>query len=111
MTRVTPVGCGAALLPTHEGAILMAWNVADAQDGGRVEVPGSWNGIGSARKVSPTRPWRCFALCWSCGCEACSQAATRIEVERPMHWFCSECDVRWCAYADRVDLPAPAMAS
>ena len=111
MTRVTPVGCVAALLPTREGAILMVRNVADAQDGGRVEVPGMWTGIGIARKVGPARPWRCFAFCWSCGREACSQAATRSEVERPMHWFCSECDVRWRAYADRVELPAPAMAS
>jgi hypothetical protein len=55
------------------------------------------------------RPWRCFALCWSCGREAAAQAATRNEVERPMHWFCADCDVRWYAYADRVE--APAMAS
>jgi hypothetical protein len=57
------------------------------------------------------RPWRCFAVCWSCGGEASSQAATRSEVERPMHWFCPDCDVRWYAYADRVEMPAPAMAS
>jgi hypothetical protein len=56
------------------------------------------------------RPWRCFALCWSCGGEAASHA-TRSEVERPMHWSCSDCDVRWYAYADRVEMPAPAMAS
>ena len=70
-----------------------------------------WSGIGIARMVGPARPWRCFAVCWSCGAEASLQAATRSEVERPMHWFCSACDVRWCAYADRVETPVPAMAS
>ena len=50
-------------------------------------------------------------MCWSCGREACSQAATRYEVERPMHWLCSDCEVGWYAYADRVETPAPAMAS
>jgi hypothetical protein len=74
-------------------------------------VSGLWSGAESARKAGPVRPWRCFALCWSCGREASSQAGTRSEVERPMHWFCSDCDVRWYAYADRVELPAPAMAS
>jgi hypothetical protein len=111
VTRVTPVGCVAALLPTHQGAILMVRNIMDAQDGGRVEVPGLWSGIGSARTGGPGRAWRCFALCWSCGRETCSEAATRSEVERPMHWFCSDCEVRWYAYADRVEMPAPAMAS
>jgi hypothetical protein len=50
-------------------------------------------------------------LCWSCGREAFAQAATHGEVERPMRWFCADCEVRWHAYADRVELPVPAMAS
>jgi hypothetical protein len=74
-------------------------------------MPGLWSGAGSERKAGPARSWRCFALCWSCGHEASSQAGTRGEVERPMHWICSDCDVRWYAYADRVELPAPAMVS
>ena len=24
-----------------------------------------------------------------------------------MHWSCPDCDVRWYAYADRVEAPAP----
>jgi hypothetical protein len=67
--------------------------------------------MASARKAGLARPWRCFALCWSWGREACSQAASRNEVERPMHWCCSDCDVAWYAYADRVEMPVPAMAS
>lgn len=51
------------------------------------------------------RSWRCTALCWSCGGEVPLQAATRSEVERPMHWYCTGCEVRWYAYADRVEAP------
>jgi hypothetical protein len=57
------------------------------------------------------RPWRCFAVCWSCGGEVPSQPATCGEAERPMRWFCPECDVQWSAYADRVEVPAPVMIS
>jgi rubredoxin len=57
------------------------------------------------------RPWRCFALCWSGGDEVPAQPATRFEVERPLHWACPACDVRWVAYADRVEVPAPVLAS
>jgi hypothetical protein len=39
------------------------------------------------------------------------QAATRSEVERPMHWYCPGCEVRWYAYADRVEAPAPLLVS
>jgi hypothetical protein len=62
--------------------------------------------------VNPiVRSWRCSALCWSCGDEVPFQAATRSEVERPMRWYCPEREVRWHAYADRVEMPAPVMAS
>jgi hypothetical protein len=27
-----------------------------------------------------------------------------------MRWHCPACDVRWHAYADRVELPAPDLA-
>ena len=69
-------------------------------------------GVREASIVSSTvRMWRCFALCWSCGTEVRPQRATRSEVERPMHWFCPGCDVRWFAYADRVEMPTQALAS
>ena len=55
--------------------------------------------------IATVRPWRCFARCWSCGGEVDPQRATRIEVERPMQWSCPDCDVRWVAYADRVEVP------
>jgi hypothetical protein len=62
--------------------------------------------------VNPiVKSWRCTALCWSCGGEVPFQAATRGEVERPMHWYCPGCEVRWYAYADRVETPAPLLAS
>jgi hypothetical protein len=57
------------------------------------------------------RAWRCTALCWSCGGEVPLQPATRNEVERPIHWSCPDCDVRWYAYADRVEAPAPMLTS
>jgi hypothetical protein len=58
--------------------------------------------------VNPiVRAWRCSALCWSCDGQVPLQAATRSEVERPMHWYCPECEVRWYAYADRVETPTP----
>jgi hypothetical protein len=61
--------------------------------------------------VNPiVRSWRCSALCWSCGDAVPFQAATRSEVERPMRWHCPACEVRWYAYADRVELPAPDLA-
>lgn len=76
--------------------------------GGGVES----RGVRGASIVSSTvRMWRCFALCWSCGAEVRPQGATRSEVERPMHWFCPGCDVRWFAYADRVEMPTQALAS
>ena len=56
------------------------------------------------------RTWRCFACCWSCGGEVDPQRVTRSEVERPMHWFCPDCEVRWVAYADRVEVPTYAPA-
>jgi hypothetical protein len=56
------------------------------------------------------RPWRCFARCWSCGDEVDPQRATRNEAERPMQWSCSDCEVRWVAYADRVEVPAQVLA-
>jgi hypothetical protein len=56
------------------------------------------------------RSWRCFACCWSCGGEVDPQRANRSEVERPMHWFCPACEVRWVAYADRVEVPTYAPA-
>jgi hypothetical protein len=28
-----------------------------------------------------------------------------------MHWSCPDCDVRWYAYADRVEAPTPVLAS
>lgn len=56
------------------------------------------------------RTWRCFACCWSCGGEVDPQRVTRSEVERPMHWFCPDCQVRWVAYADRVEVPTYAPA-
>jgi hypothetical protein len=62
------------------------------------------------RRATTVRPWWCFALCWSCRREVPTDAATRNEVERPRHWSCSECDVRWYAYADRVELPTQAVA-
>jgi hypothetical protein len=61
--------------------------------------------------IATVRPWRCFARCWSCGGEVDPQPATRGEVERPMQWSCPDCDVRWVAYADRVETPTPVMAS
>jgi hypothetical protein len=33
------------------------------------------------------------------------QRATRSEAERPMQWACPGCEVRWVAYADRVEVP------
>jgi hypothetical protein len=27
-----------------------------------------------------------------------------------MHWFCPGCEVRWVAYADRVEVPTSATA-
>jgi hypothetical protein len=56
------------------------------------------------------RPWECFARCWACGEEVDPQRATRSEAERPMKWSCPACEVRWVAYADRVEPPAQAIA-
>jgi hypothetical protein len=78
-------------------------------------MPGLWSGMQGARSSGIARPivrpWRCFALCWSCGGEVASQPATCGETERPIRWFCPACDVHWTGYADRVELPAPVMAS
>jgi hypothetical protein len=58
------------------------------------------------RIVNPTvRAWRCYAQCWSCGAEVGPQRATRHEAERPIQWSCPGCEVRWFAYAIRVELP------
>jgi hypothetical protein len=56
------------------------------------------------------RAWRCFAHCWSCGGEVDPHLATRSEAERPLHWTCPDCEVRWVAYADRVEVPTYATA-
>jgi hypothetical protein len=57
--------------------------------------------------VNPTvRAWRCYGQCWSCGAEVGPQRATRHEAERPIQWSCPGCDVRWLAYANRVELPS-----
>ena len=76
-------------------------------------MPGLWGGMQGARRssiVRPTvKPWRCFALCWSCGGEVPSQDATCAEVERPIRWSCPNCEVQWFAYADRVEVPTPVM--
>jgi hypothetical protein len=62
--------------------------------------------------MNPTvKPWRCFARCWSCGGEVPPQHATRSEVQRPMHWSCPACEVRWIACADRVEASTQVMAS
>jgi hypothetical protein len=78
-------------------------------------MPGLWSGMQGARRsgiARPTvRPWRCFALCWSCGAEVPSHAATHSTVEHPMRWHCPDCDVQWSAYADRVEVPEPVMTS
>ena len=78
-------------------------------------MPGLWSGTQGARRSSIVRPivrpWRCFALCWSCGEEVPSQPATCGEAERPMHWYCPDCEVRWSAHADRIEEPAPVMAA
>ena len=57
------------------------------------------------------RPWRRFALCWSCGTEVSSAAAGHSAVERPLRWHCRDCDVQWSAYADRVEVPEPVTTS
>ena len=76
-------------------------------------MAGLWTGMQGARKsgiVRPTvKPWRCFALCWSCGEEVPAQHATCGEVERPIRWFCPTCEVHWTAYADRVEVAEPVM--
>ena len=62
--------------------------------------------------MNPTvKPWRCFALCWSCGHEVDPQRATRSEAERPLQWFCADCEVGWSAYASRVEVPTSVLAS
>ena len=78
-------------------------------------MPGLWSGTQGARRSSIARPlvrpWVCFARCWSCGAEVPSQPATCSEAERPMRWSCPDCEVHWSAYADRVEVPEPIMAS
>ena len=78
-------------------------------------MPGLWSGTQGARRSSIVRPivrpWRCFARCWSCGEEVPSQPATCGEADRPMHWYCPDCEVRWSAHADRIEEPAPVMAA
>jgi hypothetical protein len=77
-------------------------------------MPGLWSGMQGARRSSIVRPavepWRCFALCWSCGGEVAARPGSCAEVERPIRWSCPTCEVQWSAYADRVELPAPVMA-
>ena len=78
-------------------------------------MPGLWSGTQGVRKSSIARPtvqpWRCFALCWSCGGEVSCQPAAFTDLERPLRWSCPACEVQWSAYADRVEVPEPVMAS
>jgi hypothetical protein len=107
VTHGTSTRCLAALPTTAAARTLVPK--------GGVHVPGFWRSTQDGKRVFMVNPivrsWRCTALCWSCSGEVPLRAATRGEVERPMHWYCPGCEVAWYAYADRVEASTPALAS